>query len=210
MQPPVSSSIPFGRMPDPRRVHGAWIYLFAAVGAGALLGAEGALVPALLAGTTFAGLFLIASVLAIGRERGKQPLIAGTTLAVLAPTLSIMMGGDPGFLWLVGAAIPPAVLSLVLALGSGWLAPSALACGVFTLILAAPSAARAGGASWSAAAWLFVLLLIFFEWRTLRIAFALRPGSKIDGLNAQTMRAQGLREAALTLVWTAGTVLVLA
>ncbi len=198
----MNASIPIGRMPDPRRVHGAWVYLFAATGAGALVGSGAGVLPALLAGTTFAGLFLLAVTLAIGLRGGHGPWAVGLGLSLLAPSSASWLGAQRDFLWTAFAAVLPAVVALAFALRHGWLAPSALACGVLALTLAAPAAARAGGASWSRALALFATLLVFFEWRTLRIALSLRPGSRIEGLNAQALRAQGLREAGLALAWT--------
>ena len=198
----MNASIPLGRMPDPRRVHGAWVYLFAATGAGALVGSGAGALPALLAGTTFAGLFLLAVTLAIGLRGGHGPWAAGLSLSLLAPLAASLLGAERDFLWTALAAAVPAVAALSLALRRGWLAPSALACGVMALTLAAPAAARAGGSSWPRALALFATLLVFYEWRTLRIALALRPGSRLEGLNAATLRAQGLREAGLALAWT--------
>lgn len=206
----AAMGLPLGRMPDPRRVHGAWIYLFIAVAAGAFVGAEGDLVPSLLAGTTFAGLFLLAAALAIGRERGARPLLIGAVLSLTAPLAALALGSGPSFLLWVLASVPAAVAALFLALRHGWLAPSALAAGVVALTLAAPASAQAGGASAARSAILFAVLLAFNEWRTLRISLSLRAGAMLGELSAETFRTQGLREAALALGWAALTLAWLA
>ena len=53
------------KVPDPARAHGAWVYLVLSVLAGVLSGAGGGLVPGLLAGVGFAGVFLCASAAAV-------------------------------------------------------------------------------------------------------------------------------------------------
>ena len=185
---------PSGRL-DPKRFHGAWIFLCESIGAGSLVGARHGVEPALLAGTACAGAFLVIAAISAGvRGRARQLLIGGA-LVVAAPILALMIGADSRFMMIAGAAIFPAGATVILARRHGFLSPIVLATGVAALAMAAPIAAMAGGASPSRATILFLILWSLFYWRSLIVA-SLAAGSL--PWNADLLRTRGLREAALT------------
>jgi len=186
-------------MPDPIRAHGAWIYLFCSVGAGALVGAGRGVEPALLVGTGFVGGFLAAAALEVGVTRKLRQAGIGVALALLAPLAALELGAERGFLWVAAGAAIPAVGALVLSRKLGFLSRAAVATGIAALALAAPAAAVAGGASTARSALLFTLLWCFFSWRSLRVAAPLEAGGE---WKPDELRARGLREAALAALWS--------
>jgi hypothetical protein len=97
-------------------------------------------------------------------------------------------------------ALFPACAAAFLAARNGYHSPPALALGVCALVLAAPCAACAGGASLPGMGLLVLLLLPFFAWRTTRLGTALR---RDGGLTRAALRQRGLVEALLALGWTA-------
>jgi hypothetical protein len=187
-------------VPDPARAHGAWVYLGVSVLAGALTEAGQGVAPALLVGLGYAGVFLLGSSVALrpGRWRGRFAL--GLVLALAGPGAALLLGADPAFLAYAALAVFPAGMAAWCAVRRGFQSPLALAFGVTALTVAAPAAACAGGASRRLGWILLALLVPFFVWRTwrLRVRLTTRKGWTRAGL-----RAEGLREAALALAWTA-------
>ena len=188
-----------GQMPDPARAHGAWVYLIVSVLAGALsVGGRGFL-PALLSGIGFAGVFLAASSLALmGKPTFLRRCLIGILLATLAPCLALQLGADPTFFVLGLVAIFPAALSGYFAERHGFLSPAALAFAVTALVVAAPSAACAGGASIQRGLLLLAFLAPFFAWRT----YVLRRSMVGPGWTRARLRRRGLQESAYALGWT--------
>lgn len=186
--------------PDPMRAHGAWIFLFASVASGAIVGAEHGVEPPLLAGTGFVGAFLVGSSISVGPRRKLRQLLLGTGLAAVAPLAALWLGAEPVFITVAVFATVPAVAAIILARSLGFLSPAALVTGIAALALAAPVVALAGDASVVRAALLFCLLWPFFCWRTLATAASLAAGS---AWNRQALRERGLREAAIAATWTA-------
>ncbi len=183
---------------DPMRAHGAWIYLFASVAAGALVGAERGLEPAMLVATGFVGAFLVTAAIARGvRRKGRQTLV-GASLAALAPLAALWLGAEPSFLVVAAIAALPAVAAVVLAKRLGFLSHAAVVMGIAALAMAAPVTAVAGGATALRSAVLFGLLWSFFCRQSLRVSAALAAGGAWD---RKALRARGLREAAITAVW---------
>jgi len=192
--------------PDPLRAHGAWVYLFASVGAGALVGAEHGVEVPMLVGTAFAGGFLVAAAVAAGMRRKGRQVLVGVALIVLSPLVALWLGADRGFLTVAACAGVPAILALVLEKTRGFLSASAMTAGIAALVMAAPTAAVAGGASLEHAAWLVALLTPVYSWRSLRIARPLHRGGTWDRV---ALRARGLREAALAAIWALAVALAL-
>ena len=188
-----------GRMPDPARAHGAWVYLILSVLAGGLTAAGGGAVPALLTGVGFAGVFLVASSLAIGWRKARRRLLIGVLVAFGPPLLAIRLGADPIFFAYALVAVFPAGLSAWLAERQGFQSPAALAAAVAALVVAAPCAACAGGASFAQVALLFTLLAPFFVWRTLTVRRLLATEKNVTGAR---LRARGWREALYGVAWT--------
>jgi hypothetical protein len=180
------------------RAHGAWIYLFASIGAGALVGAQRGVEPAMLVGTGFVGVFLVIAALAAGLQRKGRQILVGASLATLGPLGALGLGAQPAFLMVAALAILPAVSAVVLARKTGPLSPTTLVVGIAALTLSAPVTAVAGGASLQRGAVLFGLLWPFYCWQTLRVAASLPVEAAWD---RQVLRARGLREAALAAVW---------
>ncbi|MFC1758666.1 hypothetical protein ACFL2H_07850 [Planctomycetota bacterium] len=180
---------------DPKRFHGAWIFLCESVGAGALVGGRNGVEPALLAGTACAGVFLIIAAASTGFRGKGQQVLTGVILALVAPLFALLMGADSRFVVVGALAILPAGATVVLARRFGFLSPIVLATGVAALAVAAPMAAVAGGASMSQAAILFSVLWALFYWRSLRVASLVAGNAP---WNAQLLRTRGLREAAFT------------
>jgi hypothetical protein len=206
-EPVVKSGTVAGlRQVDPMRAHGAWIYLFASIASGALVGTRHAVEIAMLVGTGFAGAYLVAAAIAAGVRRKMRQLLLGGSLVVLAPPSALWLGAEPGFLVIAGCAVVPAVAAVVLAKRVGFIARSFLLVGIAAVVMAAPLTAVAGGASVQRAALLFGLLWSFFSWRTLLVAASLNDRAVWDG---QQLKAQGLREAAIAAVWTLTVTVVL-
>lgn len=189
----------FQGRPDPIRAHGAWVYLFASVGAGALVGAEQGVEVPMLVGTAFAGGFLVAAAVAAGLKRKGRQVFVGLALIVLAPLIALWLGADRRFLTVAAFAGVPAILALVLEKTRGFLSASAMTTGIAALVMAAPTAAVAGGASVAHSLWLVALLTPVYSWRSLRIAKPLHSGGTWDPV---ALRARGLREAALAAGWS--------
>jgi hypothetical protein len=197
--------VTIGRMPDPARAHGAWVYLIVSVLAGSLTAVRDGFLPALLAGVGFAGVFLVASSAALGWARGRQRLLLGLAVAILAPTLALLTGADPSFLVYGLVALAPAALAAWFAERDGFQSPAALAFGVAALVLAAPSSACAGGAHTGMSLLLLVLLTPFFVWRAIVVRRRLTSGEE---WSRSRIRTTGLREAVLAVAWTAVVVLL--
>lgn len=189
----------FHGRPDPIRAHGAWVYLFASVGAGALVGGRSGVEVPMLVGTAFAGGFLVAAAVAAGLRRKGRQVLVGLTLVVVSPLVALWLGADRGFLAVAACASVPAILALVLEKTRGFLSASAMTTGIAALVMAAPTAAVAGGASVAHSLWLVALLTPVYSWRSLRIAKPLHRGGPWDPV---ALRARGLREAALAAGWS--------
>jgi hypothetical protein len=186
--------------PDPVRAHGAWVYLGVSVLAGTASVGQAGMLRAVLAGTGYAGLFLLVSAVAVPGRRRAARLASGLALAALAPPGALALGASPNFLAYALVAAFPAGLAVAFALRRGFLSPPALAFAVSTLSVAAPCAARAGGATPQQAWILQGMLLPFFVWRTWTVR------SRLDGQSGWSrarLRAAGLREAGYALGWGA-------
>ncbi len=194
------------RQLDPMRAHGAWIYLFASITSGALVGTEHAVELAMLVGTGFAGAYLVTASISAGLRRRKRQILLGGSLAALAPLSALWMGAEPGFVVVAACAAVPALTAIVLAKRVGCLARSYLLVGLAAVVMAAPMTAVAGGASFPRAALLFGLLWPFFSWRTLLVAASVHDREPWD---PQQLKARGLREAAIGAVWTLVVTIVL-
>ena len=191
--------------PNPLRAHGAWIYLFAAIGAGAVVGADNGIEPPLLVGTGYVGVYRAMAAVSVGIEQRRQQFTSGVGLAVGSSLLATWLGADVRFLLPELLAIFPATATLLLEERVGYLARSTLVSGVSALVLAAPSVALAGGVSVQQAALLCGMLWFVFCWRTLRIAAPLRVNTAWD---REQLRRQGLFEAALAAIWSIATAIV--
>jgi hypothetical protein len=185
--------------PNPTRVHGAWIFLFASVASGAVIGSERVIESAMLVGTGFIGAFLFVSALSVGARRNRRQLLTGASLAAVAPLCALGLNADPSFLGVAGLAALAAMAAIMFEKRRGFLSHAALITGVAALALAAPTVAAAGGASVGQCVLLFALLWSFFCWRTLCVAAPLRVGATWDRMR---LRSRGLREAAIAAVWT--------
>ena len=98
--------------PDPIRAHGAWVYLFTSVGAGAMVGAQRGVETAMLVGTGFAGGLLGAAAVAVGlRGKARQLAIAGAAF-LPGPLVALWLGAERGFL-LVSACAAVAAFGAV-------------------------------------------------------------------------------------------------
>ena len=192
--------------PDPVRAHGAWIFLFAAIGAGSMAGSRGRVEPALIVGTGFVGAFLCRAALAVGLRRKVRQLIVGAAVAILAHFAAHLLGAPSSYLYVAALATVPAVGAVVSSERYGFLSTTALTAGIAALTLAAPAAAVAGGASLIRAAGLYGLLWPFFTWRSLRIAAALKSGER---WTVEELKSRGLHEAAAAALWALGSVALL-
>jgi len=175
------------------------VYLGLSVLAGALSAVREGWLPALLAGLGFAGVFLAASAVAIGWRKALRRLLLGLALALLAPAAALALGADPTFFAFGLLALFPAGISAWFAELRGFQSPIALALGITALVVAAPSAACAGGADLTRSLVLLALLLPFFIWRALRILGILREEKQPD---RSALRRRGQREAFLAVGWT--------
>jgi len=194
-------------LPDPARAHGAWVYLVVSILAGSLSVAGQGFLPALLAGVGYAGIFLLASAVALWpRPTWRRRAAGGLTLAAGAPVLALALDADPNFFAYALVAFFPATVAVWFSIRRGFQSPLALAFAVAALTVAAPSAACAGGGT-AREGWLLGLLLTpFFVWRTwrLRVTLATRRG-----WTRAELRRQGLREAGFAVGWTALAVVVI-
>ncbi len=199
---------PTAGLPDLSRAHGAWVYLFASIGGGALVGARAGVEVALLIGTAFTGGFLVTGALLRGPRRSVRQLMTGTLLAAGSPALALALGAERSFLWVGPLGALLALFCVVTARRRGLLSVPALVSGIAALTLASAATALAGGADLGHTALLFGALVFFFAWRSLRIAAPLR---RVQGpWPADQLRRQGLREAGLAAVWTLAVVAVVA
>jgi hypothetical protein len=187
-----------GQVPDPLRAHGAWIYLIVSILAGAAVAPVDGRPAALLAGTGFVGVLVLASSLAIVRRKTVLPrFVIGLILSLVPPLLALTVGGAaPSFLVVGLVALPLAIAAGYFASSQGFQGPGALSFGVAALIVAAPVAASAGGASPRSAAGLFAVLAPVFFWRTWRLARQIGAGWTLERL-----KRQGLLESAVALAW---------
>ena len=184
----------FGRL-DPRRFHGAWIFLCESIAAGAIVGGRYGVEPAMLVGTACAGAFLVFAAIATGVSGKARQVSLGTLLVLVSPVCALLLRADARFIHIAGVATLAAIATVVLAKRHGFLSPIVMATGVASLALVAPMTAVAGGASMARAMLLFAILWALFCWRSLQVAslVASRPS-----WNAELLRKRGLREAALT------------
>lgn len=191
---------------DPMRAHGAWIYLFSSVAAGALVGAEHGVERPMLVGTGFAGAYLVMAALSTDPWRKGKQIAIGASLAASAPLVALWLDAEPAFLWVAVATVIPGVAAVIMAKKRGLLSRATMVVGIAALVMVAPMAALAGGASLGRGVLLFFLLWLFFCWQTLRVAAPLKAGQPWD---RQQLRSQGLRQAAIAAVWTLTVALVL-
>ena len=197
--------VSIGHMPDPARAHGAWVYLIVSVLAGSLTAVRDGFLPALLAGIGFAGVFLVASSVALGVMRGWRRFVVGLAVATLAPSLALFLGADPSFFAYGLIALAPAAVAGWLAERRGFQSVGALAFGVAALVVAAPSSACAGGADIGMSLLLLALLTPFFVWRAMVVRRRLTSGK---GWSRSRIRAAGIREAIWAVAWTSLVVLL--
>jgi hypothetical protein len=194
-----------GQVPDPLRAHGAWVYLIVSILAGALAVDDRGVVPALLAGSGFVGVFVLAGSLAIfGRRRTRRRLTLGLLLTLGTPLLALGLGADPSFLVISLLALPPVAGAAYFANRRGFLSPGALACGVAALVVAAPTAASAGGAPAPVALLMLAILNPVFSWRTWRLARALG-----QGWTKERLQRRGLLESVWAVGWATLAVIVI-
>jgi len=158
-------------------------------------------VPASTASTVTA----LASAVAVSGGRRAARLAVGLALAAFAPTGALALGASPHFLAYSLVALFPAGLAVTSALTRGFHSPTALAFAVSTLGVAAPCAARAGGAGPGRAWILLGLLLPFFVWRTWTVRSRIEQRS---GWTRARLRAAGLQEAGYAAAWGAAALLV--
>ena len=194
-------------IPDPVKAHGAWVYLIVSVLAGALTEVKAGILPALLAGTGFAGVFLLAGAFGTrDRRRRRRRLLVGILLAVAAPLAAIELGGDAWFLIYGLVALPPAAVAGFLGERTGYRSAPTMAFAVTALVVAAPSAACAAGAA-PLESWLLLALLApFFAWRIWRTRESIQTQR---GWTRSRLRAQGWREAGYAVGWTALVVILI-
>ena len=188
-----------GRIPDPLRAHGAWVYLAVSIAAGTLTAGDRGYLPALLAGGAFAGAFVAAgSLAAVRRGVAVRRLALGLLVLIGSTYLAVRLGADRIFLPVSLLAAPPVVAAAYFAWRNSFLSPGALAWGVMPLAVSAPVAASAGGAPPAVALLMLATLAPFYFWRTWRLARALGPG-----WNRERFERQGLIESALAVAWGA-------
>jgi hypothetical protein len=182
---------------NPMRAHGAWVFLFASVAAGALLSDSYGVERAMLAGTGCAGAFLVASALSFHMWKKGRQMLVGICLAVLTPLGALWLDPDPRFIWVATIALPLTAATVIASRYRGLLSTGAILTGVASLVMAAPVTAIAGGASDGKALAVFALLWPFYSWRTMRIAAPLAT----QPWNRQALKSQGLKEAAVAAGW---------
>ncbi len=192
-----------GHMPDPAKAHGAWVYLASSVLAGTLSAIGKGVLPALCVGLGFAGVCVVSSALALQPGARLRRAAVGTVFAVGAPALALGLGADPSFLRFSLVALLPVACSGYCVARRGFYSPGALGFAVAALVVAAPSAACAGGVS-SLTSWLLLLLLApFFVWRTWRLRKLIMVQR---GADRAWFRRKGLREALYAVLWTGAVV----
>jgi hypothetical protein len=200
MSPPIPATptVEAMRKLDPMRAHGAWIYLCTSIAAGALIGANYGVEPAMLVGTSFAGAFLTLAGIAVGASRKRRQIVTGLGLAILATLGALTFHANPPYLIVISLAAIIAITTVILARRFGYLAHSTMLAGVAALAMAAPVSAVAGGATFARAALLFFLLWPVYSWRTFLVAAEFTTGN----CTTAQLRARGLREAALAALWS--------
>jgi hypothetical protein len=184
---------------DPMRAHGAWIFLSASVGAGALAGSGNAVERGMLVGTGVAGGFMLASAMHVGIQHKRRHAFVGGILTAAMPAVALAL--DPSTLFLV-----PIALAIVMAMAAifagrslGFLSRTTVALGTAAIVTAAPVTAVAAGASLTRAFLLYGIMVVFCCWRSLQVLSDL--GSGHDWTKVR-LRSRGLREAAATAVWS--------
>ena len=188
-----------GRVPDPAKAHGAWVYLVLSILAGTLTATGRGFLPAMLVGVGFAGVFLCASALALVGKRGMASrLAAGLLLAAAGPGAALYLGASPSFFAFSLVALAPAALAGYCAEKLGVMSPQAMAFAVVALVVAAPSSACAGGASVMTGLLLLTLLAPFFAYRTWKVRNAI---SSETGWTRSRLKKQGLMEVIYGLSW---------
>jgi len=195
----------FGRVPDPAKAHGAWVYLILSILAGTLTATDRGFLPALMVGIGFAGAFLCTSALALVGKRGMAGrLITGLLLAVAGPGVALYLGASPSFFAFSLAALGPAALAGYCAEKHGIVSPQAMAFAVVALVVAAPSSACAGGASVITGLFLMIFLAPFFAYRTWKVRSAITSGKS---WTRSQLKKQGWLEILYGLGWIAFVVL---
>ena len=153
----------------------------------------------MLVGTGFAGAYLCTAALAVGVRRKQRQFVVGAATALGAPLIALWLGAELAFLLATVCAVPAAAGAVAFASRFGFLSRVALTTGIAALTMAAPAAALSGGAGAQRAALLFLFLWPFYCWRSLRLVTSLETTSR---WNRDELRARGLREAAVTALWT--------
>ena len=195
----------FGRVPDPAKAHGAWVYLILSILAGTLTATGRGFLPASLVGVGFAGAFLCTSALALVGKRGMAGrLITGLLLAVAGPGIALYLGASPSFFAFSLAALGPAALAGYCAEKHGIVSPQAMAFAVVALVVAAPSSACAGGASVKTGLLLMIFLAPFFAYRTWKVRNAI---TSEKGWTRSQLKKQGLVEVLYGVSWIAFVIL---
>jgi hypothetical protein len=194
-------------LPDLAHSHGAWVVLFASVGAGALVSRSDRGLRDPWAGTACAGGYLAVAAFAAGVRQHPRRALGGTMLAISSAALARYSGADPRWAWALGASAAAAFACIVVAKQRGVLSRAALVLGLAALTMAAPTAALANGTDWRTACLLLLALWSFSAWRSLRLASELRRG---PAWKLERFRARGLREAAFMAVWSLAVVACLA
>jgi hypothetical protein len=178
------------------RAHGAWVQLFAAIGAGALVGTRGRVEVALLVGTAYLGGYrFFAAWVRAGRRRLHACALGGS-VALAAGAGALALGADPRFLAVAGAGLVVAPAAVLSVRRQGLLSRATLVAGTGVLATGGAACAVAGAASWWRAAALLGLLWGFFAWRSVRVSGA------FQGLDRDRLRRRGLQEAALAATWS--------
>jgi hypothetical protein len=185
-------------VPDPLRSHGAWITLCVSTAVGALSVERGVVELGLLAGTAFAGGFLLLGAAAGGVARTRKRALLGLGLAGASSVAALRLGAHESFLVALGAAALCGLFGLVFARRRGVLDPLTLSTSLAPFTLAGSGAALALGATPGRVVTIFFALWIFACWRSLLVARSLRDASAWD---RTTLRSRGLREAAFSAVW---------
>lgn len=138
-------------------------------------------------------------------HKNRKRLALGVFLSFGAPLLSLYTGADPVFFVVGSLAALPAAIGGYLALRLGFQSAPVLALFVGVLVLAAPCAAAAGGASMVSCAWLLLLLLPFFCWRTIMVRRML-SNHELSGRAA--LKRAGIVESLYAAAWTVAVIVL--
>ncbi len=202
-----SRRLRLGRVPDPAKAHGAWVYLVLSVLAGTLAAPNRGFLPAFMVGIGFAGVFLCASALALVGKPGMLPRLGtGLLLALGGPGAALYLGASPSFFAFSLVALCPAALSGYFAEKRGIMSEEAMGSAVVALVVAAPSSACAGGASIGAGVLLLALLAPFFAYRTWKVRQVI---ANEKGWTKSKLKKQGWTEALYGISWTLAVVLII-